>query len=197
MDPARLQAFERIDNGLGEARYEYRVLAEIVRLDAKSLTGSWIRKMALAIDDFFDALAEGKDEVVRRRVTRERAARATSEERTERKPKPAKQKRSQRSVADALPVELSRDPSSVPGAIRCVLADHPEGLPIGALVAAVIGLRPGTERPSISSALTPMVRRREVARHGFHRNYIYILVRSPSEPVDVTEGDISEKEAPM
>jgi len=78
-----------------------------------------------------------------------------------------------RSIREA--VEHS-DSSTVPGAIRAVLATETIGLLPRAIIEGVQTLRPGTIDTSVTSALHTMHKRGELAREGFHKNYRYILV---------------------
>ena len=66
----------------------------------------------------------------------------------------------------------------MPGAIRLVLAKNPSGLLTRDLAAKVAEIRPDTPDTAVFSALTPMLRRNEVARNGFHKNYTYMLVET-------------------
>lgn len=76
------------------------------------------------------------------------------------------------------PLPLDEDASTVPGAIRCVLACEKDGLSPRAIVAGVLLLRSGTSDSSVHGALSQMRKRGELSRVGFHKNYRYSLVSS-------------------
>lgn len=67
------------------------------------------------------------------------------------------------------------DSSTVPGAVRAVLATERGGLYPRQIIEGVRILRPDTDEPSVHGALHAMRKRGEIAREGFHKNYRYML----------------------
>jgi hypothetical protein len=79
----------------------------------------------------------------------------------------------------ALPCAHEHEPvdaSSVPAAVRAVLANERTGLLVPAIVAGVQLLRPNTMDASVHGAVFHMRKRGELVREGYHKNYRYALV---------------------
>src|SRR5262249_49789194 len=88
---------------------------------------------------------------------------------------------------------LSDDPSTIAGAIRVVLFKNSDGLKRPELSREVAILRPGTKPDDLASAIHAMIRRREVSREGYHRNYTYKL--TPSTIAKMKRKAAAKKEA--
>ena len=103
--------------------------------------------------------------------TRSRPKRESHEEKRE-KTKSAKSKRAAKKTSKP----RSTDPETLPGAIRGILAQHKDGLLTREIHAEVLKVRPKTAMVHVSATLVQMVKRGEVARNGFHRNFKYTLI---------------------
>lgn len=171
-----------LDSGMVSARRLLALLAEVYTADPDDLQVGWIQDAHIALDDLFEALGAGEDAILDRRIDRAKKERSAAR---------SKGRRPRAPVAVANP-DLSRDPKTIAGAIRCALVDAPDGLLVGDLVEAVNKLRGGeTDQPSVSSALSAMVKRREIAREGFHRHYRYkLIVAPPTESDQPTEDSV-------
>jgi hypothetical protein len=168
-------------------------MCENIEHDPKKLPGAWTRGAKESIDDLWDFLEDGEEEILERRRKRERA-RDDQEDREEeeREREEGRGRGRSRLVDGAANGDLSRDPATVPGAIRLVLSEHPQGLKLPELATAIEKLKPDTPTASISSALSPMVKRREIVREGFHKSYRYILVVPKDANGAAKEADVSE-----
>jgi hypothetical protein len=179
VDATKLRTFLDLDFPMVELRRRHGLLAEVLEhADLKPFKGAWIRRLEMAVDDMFSAFDDGESEVLRVRTAREIAkGEARAKKPKDRRPKPV----------GPVNEDLSHDPKTIPGAIRMVLARHPDGLRARELMAEVKKVRPETEDPSVSAALHPMVRRHEIARDGFHKSYKYSLVVKTPPPVTESE----------
>lgn len=185
----KLEQFVEMGNALQDARRKHGMLAEV--LEAKGTSGmdmKWIRRLDEALDDVFDALESGENAVLSRRFIRLKAPETEGDASDD--GEKASRKRGRPPLG---PVnDLSRDPATIPGAIRLVLAGASVDLSMRDLSDGVRRLRPDTTDPSISAALHPMIKRREIARSGFHKNYRYqLIVKEPDSdkgPKDVEES---------
>ena len=190
VDAARLRELVDLDPCFGELRGRLNILCEVLeKSDLKPYKGAWVRRLAIAVDVMYDAVMEGEREVVRQRIAREMKKDEAREAR-------AKKAGSRRPVGP-MNENLSHDPETIPGAIRMVLARSPEGLLVRELMAEVAKARPGTSDASVSAALHPMVKRREIARNGHHKNYRYLLIVKRETPSATATGHAESEERPM
>ena len=179
-----IEDLAELDETILSARRILGVITEVYVANPTDLSVDWIRDAHVAVDDLLDALGYAEEAILDRRVARERRERNEEREKS-------KARRPRTPVAASNP-DLSRDPRTIAGAVRSALADAPDGLLLGELVEAVRKLRSeDTDQPSISSALSAMVKRREIAREGFHRHYRYrLIVAQPTKNDEPTEDPV-------
>ena len=178
MNVEQIGSFEVACDGLEGLTKRCAILCALLsKLSAGDLASiedaCWVRRLRVALDEAWDATEDGERKVLRclapeRRRSRPRAA-----------------------VGSLSPVRLHRDPSTVVGAIRLVLAQHPQGRHISELRSEVGAVRPGTGDATISSVLSTMVHRREVMREGYHKQYRYTLVGLEQARDDADDRDIT------